>query len=387
MGQRGRYRRSLLCLSGSVNASIRALLVLLWIALVTASASSAQSYYSVTGGGGQTQIGDGLPLPIQVNRTPMGGPIGTGALFPPLLIPVNPKAVIKQTGSAPAQMKLPPGVLRRIPAAPKVIGLAANNPKVLQVKTRISFSGPANIKGSRTFKKNGFRTKAVSFGGAPAGAVAFYSGSINRFGGASQMRIAVLSEIGVWLNVGVMLPCKHPAFAGAQASCLAPLVPAYPASLAAAGGAMTMAGVVTAGVTVTTPGAPPAKSPGVVVLSVPNSTGLIAKSANAKNTGTLTNMATSVGFPWTTGKIVLSQPSALAAFEKFTLTGMDSRTAMGAGTISLVSGALSNRKLSGPNSNKSWARYTMPEPGAALGAAAALATLALGHALAQRRSR
>jgi hypothetical protein len=371
-----------------VSASIR--LLWLWITLVTASASSAQNYYSVTGGGGQTQIGDGLPLPIQVNRTPMGSPIGTGTIQPPLLIPVNPdpgKALIKQTGSAPAQMKLAPGVLRRVPASPKVIGLAANNPKVLQVKTRISFSGPADVKGSMTFKKDGFRTKVVSFAGAPAGSVALYSGSINRFGGASQMRIALLSEIGVWLNVGAMLPCKHPAFGGVNGSCLAPLVPAYPATLAAAGGAMTMAGKITAGTTVTTPGAPPAKSPGIVALSIPNTTGLIAKSANAKNTGTLTNMATSVGFPWTTGKVLLSQPSALAAFEKFTLTGKDSRSAMGAGTISLVSGALSNRKLSGPNANKSWARYTLPEPGAALAAAAALAALALGHAVVKRRSR
>jgi hypothetical protein len=372
-----------------VSASIRTLPIWLWIALVTASASSAQNYYSVTGGGGQTQIGDGLPLPIQVNRTLMGGPIGTGTMLPPLLIPVNPdpaKAIIKQTGAAPAQMKLQPGVLRRVPGSPKVIGLAANNPKVLQVKTRISFSGPANVKGTMTFKKDGVRTKALSFAGAPAGAVAFYSGSINRFGGPSQMRVAVLSEIGVWLNVAAMLPCKHPAFGGANGSCVAPLVPVYPASLAAAGGAMTMAGKVTAGVTVTTPGGPPAKSPGVVALSIPNSTGLIAKSANLKNTGSLTNMATSVGFPWTTGKVVLSQPSALAAFEKFTVTGKDSRSAMGVGTISLVSGALSNRKLSGPNANKSWARYTLPEPGVALGAAAALAALALGHALARRRS-
>jgi hypothetical protein len=138
---------------------------------------------------------------------------------------------------------------------------------------------------------------------------------------------------------------------------------------------------------VTTPGAPAAKSPGVVALSIPNTTGIIAVSKNIKNTGTLTNMAVSVGFPWTTGKVVLSQPSALAVAERFTVTGMDSRTGMGAGTISLVSGALSNRKLSGPNANKSWARYTLPEPGPALGAAAALAVLGLCHGLVRRRSR
>jgi len=383
-------RASLLCWPGPVSESVRSLLPWLGIALVTASASSAQTYYSITGGGGQTQIGDGLPLPIQVNRTPMGAAIGTGTMFPPLLIPVNPnpaKALVKQTGSAPAQLKLPPGVLLRVPALPKVIALVANNPKIFQVKTRISFSGPAKVKGTMTFKKNGVRTKAVSFAGAPAGSFALYSGSINRFGGPSQTRIGVLSEIGIWFNAGAMLPCKHPTFGGANASCIAPLVPAHPKTLAAAGGAMTMAGKVTAGITVTTPGTPVAKSPGVAALSIPNTTGLIAKSVSLKKTGTVTNMATSVGFPWTTGKVVLSQPSALAAFEKFTITGKDARTAMGGGTISLVSGALSDRKISGPNANKSWARYTLPEPGTALAAATALGALGIAHALARRRSR
>jgi len=355
-----------------------------------AGAASAQTYYSITGGGGQAQIGDGLPLPIQVNKTPGMGPIGTGTMFPPLLIPVNTKAskrLVKQTGVSPAAMKVPPGVFKRVPATPKVIGVALNNPKVFQVKTKLSFSGPANVKGTMTFKKNGVRTMTASFAGAPTGAVATYSGSTNRFGGPSQTRVAVLSKIGVWVNPGAMLPCKHPALGGANGSCLAPLVPAYPMTLAAAGGAMTVAGKVTAGTTVTTPGAPAAKSPGVVALSIPNTTGIIAVSKNIKNTGTLTNMAVSVGFPWTTGKVVLSQPSALAVAERFTITGKDSRTGMGAGTISLVSGALSNRKLSGPNANKSWARYTLPEPGPALGAAAALAVLGLCHGLVRRRSR
>jgi hypothetical protein len=361
----------------------------LLVAICFAGAASAQTYYSITGGGGQAQIGDGLPLPIQVNKTPMGAPIGTGTMFPPLLIPVNSnkaKALVKQTGAAPAQMKVAPGALLRVPTKALVIGVANNNPKVFQVRTKISFSGPANKLGTMTFKKDGWRTAPKSFVGAPAGATAFYSGSTNRFGGPSQTRIGVLSPVGVWVNAGAMLPCKHPAFGGANASCVAPKVPAHPMTLAAAGGAMTMGGVVTAGTTVTTPGVP-ATNPGVVVVSIPNTTGKIAKSATGVKTGTLTNMATSVGFPWTTGKIVLSQQSALQVVEKFTITGKDSRTAMGAGTISLVSGALSDRNLSGPNANKSWARYTLPEPGPALGAAAALAVLGLCHGLVRRRSR
>jgi hypothetical protein len=371
------------------------------VAIGFAGAANA-AYYSLATGlcggnacsGGQAQIGDGLPLPIQPNKTPTAmQPIGTGTKFPPLLISVNPnpgKRLVKQTGaSAPLPMKVPPGVFLRVPTVSKKVGVAQNNPKVFQVRTKISFSGPANVKGTMTFKKNGWRTAPITLPGVPAGkASAFYSGSTNRFGGASQTRIGVLSKIGVWVNPGAMLPCKHTAFGGANASCLAPLVPAYPMTLAAAGGGVaTGGGKITMGVVVTTPGGPAAMSPGVVILSIPNTTGLIAKSASAKKTGTLTNMATSVGFPWTTGKITLSQMSALGAYEKFTITGGDARSTMGAGTISLVSGALSNRKLSGPNANKSWARYTLPEPGAALGAAAALAILGICHGLVRRRSR
>jgi hypothetical protein len=360
------------------------------LALAFAVASSAQTYYSVTGGGGQLQIGNGLPVPIQPYFTYFGAPIGTKSKFPPLLISVNPdpaKALVKQTGASPALIKVPPGVLRRVPTAPQVLGVAKANPKVFQARTKLSFSGPAKGPGPRTFKKDGIRTKAVTFAGAPAGSAIFYSGSIHRFGGAAQFRIGDLSKVAVWLNPGAMLPCKHPAFGGANGSCVAIKVPAHVMTLAAPGGAMTSAGVVVGGTTVTTPGKPPFK-PNVFLASIPNTTGLIKKSSNAMATQySITNMATSIGFPWTTGMIVISQPSAFGSETRFTITGMDSRTPMGAGTISLVAGALSERAITGPNANRAWARYTLPEPGAALGAAVALAALAFGHALAQRRSR
>ncbi len=63
---------------------------------------------------------------------------------------------------------------------------------------------------------------------------------------------------------------------------------------------------------------------------------------------------------------------------------MDGRV-NGVGTIQLVSSALSKRAVTGPNSNRSWAEYTLPEPGAVLGAAAALGVLGLCHALVRRR--
>src|SRR5262249_25564797 len=159
----------------SMSRSLRIAAML--VAIGFAGAANA-AYYSITGGGGQAQIGDGLPLPIQKNRTSPGmAPIGTGTMFPPLLIPINKNVLIKQTGTAaPLPMKVPPGAFLRIPASPKVIGVANNNPKVFQVKTKITFSGPAKTLGTMTFKKNGWRTATKwTFMGAPAKSNAFYS--------------------------------------------------------------------------------------------------------------------------------------------------------------------------------------------------------------------
>jgi hypothetical protein len=364
--------------------SLKSIATLL-VALAFAGASQAQ-YYSVTGGGGQAQIGGGLPLPIQAATTMgtgMGPPIGTGTLFPPLLIPVNKdagKALVKQTaGADPKKMTVPPGVFNRPPPGPFKLGVALNNPKVFQVQTNLSFLGPAPTAGSMTFKAGG-RTGAAmtTFMGVPAKSKAIYTKTAAQFGGPSQTRVIVATPIKVWANLGAMLPCKAPAFKGPDASCFAPLLAAFPGKLAAAG---AMAGFITM-----TPGGPPPMTPNIVSVSVPKVTGAIAMSTPKAGSFMLTNMATSAGFPWTTGMLTLSQPTALGTPEVWTITGMDSRMG-GVGTISLVSGALSTRAVSGPNANRSWARYTLPEPGAVLGAAAALAVLGICHGLVRRRSR
>ena len=67
----------------------------------------------------------------------------------------------------------------------------------------------------------------------------------------------------------------------------------------------------------------------------------------------------------------------------------------GKGTISLVSGAISNRQVSGPNANRGWIRLNLmrsPEPGVpalspvALAATAGLMLLAAGYAMRRRFS-
>src|SRR5262249_25579845 len=156
---------------------------------------------------------------------------------------------------------------------------------------------------------------------------------------------------GKWIYPAVkVLPCKHPDFGGLQASCVAQKIVWKPMSIVAAGGAMLSAGgKVTARTIVTTPGG--TTMPGTVDASITASWGIAPPKAAAKTVGGIDDMATSVGFPWTTGRVVLSQTGAIGAYEKFTITGKDSRNAHGFGVISLVAGALSNRKFSGPNAN------------------------------------
>jgi hypothetical protein len=380
---------------------------LLLVALgLASSAQGGTRYLSVVGGGAQSQIGDGLPLPIQDQYSSMGGkdgtggPIGTFTNFPPLLIPVNPdpsKALVKVTTTMTAQPQVivPPGVLRRIPTknhttmgtpAPLCISVAGNNARVLEVHTTLSFSAPAQklttpmgakAPGTVVFKTGQRVNKTTTYNGTPVGAKVIYKSKGARFGGPAQTRIKdlgtafVLADVADNIKVST-LPCKHPKFGGPDANCFATRVPVHAGTLAAAGGPK--------GNKQTTPGTPPAK-PGKVALS---GAPCAFKTTPLGATGTVNNMATSIGFPWTTGALTISQPAAIAAPEKFHITGMDGRV-KGFGSLQLVSASLSKRLATGPNANRSWAEYQMPEPGAVLGAAAALAALGLCHGLMRRR--
>jgi hypothetical protein len=101
----------------------------------------------------------------------------------------------------------------------------------------------------------------------------------------------------------------------------------------------------------------------------------------------LQNISTgSFGGPLTTGKVTISQPLATPP-EKFTITGSDNRTASGSGNITLVAGAVSKRSVTGPNANRTFVNYVVPEAAAAVSAGMALLSLTVCHRLARRRSR
>jgi hypothetical protein len=357
--------------------SRRSLVTILVLLFAAPSASAQSVYFDVASGGGQFQIGDALPLPLQHPRTAMGGPIGTTQMFPPLLIPVSPdpaKRLVRQKiGPDPRQMIVPPGVLHRKAPGRHALGGQGG---VLEVRTNIAFSAPAPTLGSATLKAGGRTGAPVATFPASSGVVV-YQKTVAQFGGPLQTRLVPATPPRKFALLGQKLPCKHPVFGGLDATCDAQLLAWSPGPLAAFGAPV--------GFTTMT-SAPPPKSPNVVHASIPSPTFLIAKSASAVMSGIATDHGTSWGFPWTTGRVIVSQPSALGVYEKFSVTGMDSRV-NGFGTISLVSGALSDRALSGPHANRAWLRLTMPEPGAVIGAIAALATLAACHIVARRARR
>lgn len=306
-------------------------------------------------------------------------------MFPPLLIPVNPnpaKALIQQTaGADPKRMTIAPQAFHRAAPGPNRLGVANFNFDLFQVQTNVQFSAPAPAAGSAVLKASGRTGAATTSFVAPSGdtTIIRYVKTAHQFGGPLRTRVLPQTPIRYWLKPpGAMAPCQYTVFGGADAGCVAIPAPAYPGTLAPTGAPI--------GFSSTTPGVPAAMSPFLVAASVPKSTGLLAQSASLVKTGTATNMATNFGFPWTTGMVTLANPSAAGSPEVFTLTGIDSRVG-GVGTISLVSGALSQRAYSGPNANRGWLRLTVPEPGAAIGALGALVTLAVCHMLVRRRAK
>lgn len=103
------------------------------------------------------------------------------------------------------------------------------------------------------------------------------------------------------------------------------------------------------------------------------------------------NMAMSQGGGWTTGRLTVANPAAVPMTETWVISGMDSRTLNGGGTIQLVSGAVSARPASGANANRGWVRLvlspTFPVPSMSLMGLAttvALMLLAFGYTMRRR---
>jgi hypothetical protein len=374
-------------------------------------AGTAQALdFSLTGGGGQIHIGNGLALPIQqpipnfaftptrfpatlgVAVKPGPAPLITGTVGKPLLsgVTTHPTATGTAMGTKfgyQRRFHVPASALSR-PAAQTTVGVKFSNPNLFAVGTNVNYVWPAA--GAQFSTQN-----AVGGGGTGTatvsghGGVMTYSNALGkRFGGPAHFRLApgaaagdfAQAPITIWLKVnGATPPCthSHPLFGGpilttmAQASrgCVAGIVLANPTGLAGVGGFSTVS-VTTMGATVggpnvaiakiggtTPPGTPPLGSflPG---LAPPVITKPYPLPAALNTLIPANNNATSRPGPWTTGKIVIQNASATPA-ETFTLSGKDARTAGGGGSIQMVSGSVSSRAATGPNANRGWIRLEL----------------------------
>jgi len=341
------------------------LIAFLFLGLCLATSAQAKKF-SLTGGGAQLHIGNGLPLPV------LGGSVTvlvTGTVFPVLNIPVAPGGATAMGTTAMAiqkKLSVHPGVLS-LPASQKTVGLFFSNTSVFAVGTNLKYTWPSAEAVFSTGARTGAKTVSyLSVAGNTGQSVTYSNGLASKFGGPAQFSLSPGvpsglmpgSPITVYIKVASPPPCTHPAFFGTDAGCVSFLAQAMPTGLAAAGGPVLNAVATPGGTAVAILNGGP--KPGRVVLkagAVPTGTISIAAFTGPSGVGLL-NIAASRGFPWTTGKVVLKVASAVPP-ETFTRTGKDLRTSGGSGTIQMVSGSVSTRTVSGPNANRAWLRLIL----------------------------
>lgn len=339
------------------------------------TALAAVKSYSLAGNsGGQLQIGGGLPLPIQLTS-----PTATGTMFPTLLIPPVPGATVMgtTTNASNQQLTVPATVLSR-PAVQVTVGVFGQNPNLYAVATNLGYKWPSAAVTLNTTKRTGAPTTTFTPPLGNGNNITYVAPGTGKFGGPARFAISQNLGQGVMPAVAVTIyaiavkpagnpPCTHTALTPVpfppvfpSPACVAALGQAVPNALAAAGGPIS--------VLATTPGGTPAATaaggpiPGIGIGKFGAApTGTVSFFVFTPN-GTMmgfTNMATSYGYPFTVGQLVISAPLAAGAPEIFTITGMDSRTAGGQGSLQLVSGSLSARTASGPNANRGWVRLNL----------------------------
>jgi hypothetical protein len=313
-------------------------------------------------------------------------------MFPTLLIPVNGVPIVTGTVAKPImtagtkmayqrRLNVPAGVLKRT-GAKTTVGVKFSNPTVFAVATNLNFSWPA----APSVLSTGVAPPATKMG---FGGTLTYSNAIGtRFGGPAAFAISSGDPVGgdlypvapvtVFIKINATTPpCTHPAFLGAQPNCVNGIILAYPGPLG---------GVGQSGIVSTPGGLVPATSMNPNALNVviakmgvsPLGTHLLppALAAAAPLPG---NAAMSQGGGWSTGQLIVANPAASPMTETWTISGKDSRTALGGGTIQLVAGAVSARPASGANANRGWVRLvlspTFPVPSMSMPGIAALVAL------------
>jgi hypothetical protein len=398
--------------------------------LALSSAASAGCIGSTCSLGGQlrAQVGFDLPLPISFN------PAGTGDLRwgQPGLIQATPSATIQQgpagagtPGTDPRSLRIvKPGVFTYDGPLISFPVFNGSHLKTFAIQTNLDYESPhpgtSGSGGPAAFGP--FATQTLEAGGRtgpaivtwcaglPAPTASYnpgcsapdhfgfatnttnggtnvtrpvtnglvrYSAIKNQFGGPGRAR--ALGSAMVFFNAAGLGTADLPCTIGTNALCLVFLAVDHPPTQAVIGGRFAHK------------------------LSYPPlATTASLREANIGPSGTIRSLGvgqpiytsgratTSWGLPGTTGMLTISvtqNADAPTRLETFTRTGGDNRTPGGEGIVVLVGGGLSSRSISGPNGNRSWATYNVPEPNVILATSAGLLVLLACHQLAQRRRR
>jgi hypothetical protein len=405
--------------------------------LALAGSATAACVGSTCSLGGQlrAQIGNGLPLPISLNPAPDGdlrwGQVGA--------IKATASATIQQ-GTAAGTPATDPRSLRLVkPGAftyndvPFSIGVIKANNAVFAVQTDIIVSNPhpgTTIMGGPapdgpfatvTLEAGGRTGPAVVSwcAGLPAPTASFnpgcdapdafgftqatttagamsvtaplsnglvrYTATKNQFGGANGGRTSGTAM--VFFNAGGLAVGDLPCTIAKNPLCIVAISQVVTGSGARGVNGGIFGAKATNAAFMTATGVFTANIGGNGTI---NAVGVAVKDSMGVPLPFTGQAATSWGFPGTTGRLTISvtqNADAPTEVETFTRTGGDNRTAGGEGIVVLVGGAVSSRSISGPNGNRGWATYNVPEPSTILAASAGLFALLGCHQLARRRNR
>ncbi len=375
------------------------------LGLLVAAGSARAQVPRPLSGKAQFFIGGGLPIPIQKGTpscVPNGGISG---------IPAVKSAMVTTTGGVGGSIMIPASqwTLRGPgnPQVPQVQGIRNDNPLGLQVYTNLTLRIPnpgAHIRagsGVAPFGGAKGRTGPDVVSWCPG-----YTATVKAGKNPGCINASVHNLVTIQSCPPSPAGCPGPG----TAKVLVPGFMKYTRTGKMLGGPIRG----TVGGTASGAAAPPAGGKGAVfVKGTPAPSGAIGRSfgfRNQNNAGrgplhspvaynscgvisavgpqalskAASNRTTaSFGGPNTQGVLTVKMDTGLG-IESYKRTGYDKRTAMGAGNIQLVSGALSLRSATGENANRGQLNLTVPEPGATAGAAAALLALAVCHQLSRR---
>ncbi len=335
------------------------------LSVAWATIAQAQTAQYSLSGNTRAQIGNGLPLPVTFQPAP------NGKIVLPATATVN-----QTTGPDPRAMTFILNTAQPLfgPVTSTAF-VALFNTRVHQVQTSLVVNGPAAgtamfSRGNRTGPKTftwcpGQALPTASFNPSctnpvvqgptlPKGSLRYQATTGNAgnwgFGGVSQALVEGPGGPGVAASVVIragtgLAPCKFPTLPGplpAKAGCVAGFSKVVPAATGVGGGPIGVVNITS-----------PALSPGNVRKIAVTTAGAVTQAGPTPLGNFPKNNVKSYGGPWTTGKVTVRAPQALAGPEVFYLQGSDNRV-NGLGSISFVSGGLSHRSISGANGNRGW---------------------------------